>query len=98
MKNIYKYSNNSGSFNVTDRSGNNIRGVKNSFNEFVKSNNPKSTDTVLYRTFWKNPLAFWRWHTYFNDNDERYDLPYKNFFFVKVVWNVRLCKSYNLLI
>ncbi|WP_461788650.1 hypothetical protein [Pedobacter sp.] len=37
---------------------------------------PKTSDRILYRTFWKNPFAFWRWHTYFN-GDERYKLPYK---------------------
>lgn len=73
----YRYKNYSGIFDVTDRSGNNVKGVRNSFKEYVKSNNLKPTDTILYRTFWKNPLAFWRWHTYFNAKDERYKLPYK---------------------
>lgn len=74
----YRYSNASGNFNVTDRSGNNIIGIKESFKEYVKSNRVKETDTVLYRTFWRNPIAFWRWHTYFNSKDERYKLPFKN--------------------
>ena len=37
---------------------------------------PSTKDTVVYRLFWKNPLAFWRWAEYFND--KRYDLPYKS--------------------
>lgn len=31
-------------------------------------------DTLMYRLFSKNPLAFWRWKEYFTD--ERYDLPF----------------------
>jgi len=73
----YRYSNHSGSFDVTDRSGSNLKGVEGSFKEFVKSRELKPIDTILYRTFWKNPLAFWRWHTYFNSKDKRYKLPYK---------------------
>lgn len=73
----YRYRNHSGSFDVTDRSGNNLKGVESSFKEFVKNNKLKPIDTILYRNFWKNPLAFWRWHSYFNVKDERYGLPYK---------------------
>lgn len=37
---------------------------------------PDMPDKKLYRLFWKNPLLFWRWKSYFVD--ERYELPYKN--------------------
>ena len=37
---------------------------------------PGTTDTIVYRTFWRNPLAFWRWGEYFYD--KRYKLPYKS--------------------
>lgn len=74
----YRYANHSESFNVTDRSGNNIIGVKKSFKVYLIGNNLKPVDTVLYRTFWKNPFAFWRWHSYLNSKDDRYKLPYKN--------------------
>ncbi len=37
---------------------------------------PNQPDKKLYRLFWKNPLLFWRWRSYFVD--ERYDLPYKS--------------------
>ena len=73
----YRYKNNSGLFDVTDRSENNMEGVKNSFQEFIKTNKVQSEDTILYRTFWKNPLAFWRWNSYINSEDKRYKLPYK---------------------
>ena len=76
-ENHYRYSNDSGNFDVTDRSGNNIIGIKESFKEYVKTNKVQEADTVLYRKFWKNPIAFWRWHTYFNTKDDRYKLPYK---------------------
>ncbi|MFC1225857.1 hypothetical protein ACFE6N_18785 [Pedobacter sp. BG31] len=74
----YRYRNASGNFDVADRSGNNIIGIKESFKAYVKSNKVKEEDAILYRTFWKNPIAFWRWHSYFNTKDERYKLPYKN--------------------
>ena len=69
----YRYTNKSGSFENIDRSGSNIKGVRNRFEHFkIESKKPEDR---LYRRFWKNPLAFWRWHSYFS-NDPRYDLPY----------------------
>ena len=38
---------------------------------------PGITDTLVYRLFWKNPLAFWRWYEYVS-GDPRYNLPYKS--------------------
>ena len=38
----------------------------------IKENN--LTDTVLYRTFSKDPLKFWLWRSYFTH--ERYKYPY----------------------
>lgn len=49
--------------------------VERMFTEFVQSN-PQTSDTILYRTFSKNPLKFWHWHEYiFNKG---YRLPYTN--------------------
>lgn len=45
---------------------------------------PNQLDKKLYRLFWKNPLAFWRWRSYFVD--ERYKLPYKSW---KEIENLR---------
>ena len=38
---------------------------------------PSRNDTILYRIFWKNPLAFWRWRYYIFGND-KFDFPYKS--------------------
>lgn len=42
--------------------------------EFYKKQNPATSDTVLYRTFKRNPFIFWRWHEYMFH--PRYKLPY----------------------
>jgi hypothetical protein len=42
--------------------------------ELYKQENPATTDTVLYRTFKRNPLLIWRWHDYLFH--PRYKLPY----------------------
>ncbi len=42
--------------------------------QYYKSQNPMTTDTVLYRTFKRNPLLIWRWHEYLFH--PRYKLPY----------------------
>nr|WP_315418263.1 hypothetical protein [uncultured Pedobacter sp.] len=39
----YRYSNDSGNFDLTDRSGNNITGIKESFKEYVKSEKQQSS-------------------------------------------------------
>jgi hypothetical protein len=50
--------------------------------------NPNSSDTIIYRLFWKNPVAFWRWGEYFYD--KRYKLPYK-------IWGeIRKRRGYDL--
>ena len=74
----YKYANASGSFYVIDRVGNNISGIKGGFKESLKQENLLDKDTVLFRLFWKNPLALWRYHSYLDKNDPRYKIPYKS--------------------
>ncbi|MNL28118.1 hypothetical protein D3C87_1497490 [compost metagenome] len=73
----YKYTTASGNFSVTDRSGNNIVAIKKGFKESMDPEKLIVDDTVLCRLFWKNPLAFWRYHSYLDKNDPRYKLPYK---------------------
>ncbi|MCA0228913.1 hypothetical protein [Runella limosa] len=46
--------------------------VKASFDEYQKTQHQK---VVLYRTFAKNPLYFWKWRSYLWD--EKYEYPYK---------------------
>lgn len=74
----YEYASASGNFKVIDRSGNNITAIKKGFKESLKKENLITEDTILYRLFWKNPAAFWRYRSYFDKNDERYKLPYKS--------------------
>jgi hypothetical protein len=69
----YRYSDYNGHFAIIDRSGHNVKGVLSFFKDYQKKNNLQ--DQKLYRLFYKNPLAFWRWYTYFGD-DPRYNLPY----------------------
>ncbi|MEN5058746.1 hypothetical protein [Sphingobacterium kitahiroshimense] len=74
----YKYATASGNFCVIDRSGNNISGVKGGFKESMDPEKLIADDTLLCRLFWKNPLAFWRYHSYLDKNDPRYKIPYKS--------------------
>jgi hypothetical protein len=71
----YRYSNYNGGFAIIDRSGHNVKGVLSFFEDYNKNNFIKNKK--LYRLFYKNPLAFWRWYSYFGD-DPRYELPYMN--------------------
>jgi hypothetical protein len=71
----YRYSSYYGEFTIIDRSISNVKGVLLSFDEYKKTYQLKNQN--LYRIFYKNPLAFWRWHSYFG-NDPRYNLPYMN--------------------
>ncbi len=52
-----------------------VEGMKNLFKEFLK-NNPQTNDTVLYRTFKRNPLKFWNWRFYMTS--DMYDYKLKN--------------------
>jgi hypothetical protein len=74
-ENHYRYSNADGSFTGVDipfkgRLYNLAPVLPKSF----KEKHPTSSDTIVYRLFWKNPLAFWRWGEYYYD--KRYNLPY----------------------
>ena len=45
------------------------------FQDYLK-NNPQTTDTVIYRTFKRNPLKFWNWRFYLTS--DLYKYPVKN--------------------
>lgn len=47
--------------------------IERSFGEFRKVH-PQTQDTVLYRTFTRNPLKFWYWRDYLTNC--RYAYPY----------------------
>ncbi len=73
----YQYSNYNGSNTTQERifKPGNLAWIKRLHQTWL-AKNPNTPDKKLYRVFWKNPLAFWRWKSYFFD--ERYHLPYKN--------------------
>lgn len=80
----YRYTNYSGSFTVSEKPFKVDRRypqVIKGFHAFKDDKKPNSKDTILYRLFWRNPLAFWRWRGYFTE--ERYKLPYMDFDEVK---------------
>lgn len=71
-ENHYQYSNENGSFTFSELKLRDVKMMQRRWDLFRKQSN----DTTLYRTFSKNPLAFWRWGEYFYD--KRYRYPYKN--------------------
>ncbi len=78
--NHYRYSNSNGIFTFIEESkGRDTAMLNRWFSEYKKETN----DTILYRLFSKNPLAFWRYVDYFND--PKYKLPFKD-------WNEILMK------
>ncbi|MBN9296847.1 MAG: hypothetical protein J0I41_07535 [Filimonas sp.] len=51
--------------------------------DFIKRY-PGTTDTIIYRLYWRNPLCFWRWGYYLFD--KRYStFQYKNWDKIKEV-------------
>ena len=61
-------------FTLTDNKDK-IEWMENRFQVFLK-NNPQTNDTVIYRTFEKNPFKFWNWKFYMES--ELYDYELKN--------------------
>ncbi|SFH08662.1 hypothetical protein SAMN04489864_1055 [Pedobacter insulae] len=84
---------NEGYYKYTNYDGSNImqEGVHKNYgldrikrlHQFWLNKNHEAPDKALYRVFWKNPLAFWRWKNYFQD--ERYKLPYKDWDEIKAL-------------
>lgn len=77
LKHAYHYSTWHGELQTAERpfKGCDYRCVGMVLEEF-KQQNPHSSDTILYRTFKRNPFVFWRWHDYVFH--PRYKLPYLN--------------------
>jgi hypothetical protein len=50
-------------------------------------------DSVIYRLFSKNPLAFWRINKYFTD--PKYKLPYRSWAKIKIKRKYELKNSNN---
>ena len=85
----FKYSNYNGEFTFTEFKGRDTIMLKKVFNLFSE----KSGDTILYRFFSKNPLAFWRINKYFTD--PKYNLPYKSWAQIKAKRKYELKNSNN---
>jgi hypothetical protein len=77
LKHVYHYSTLQGELQTAERpfKGCNYGCVEMVLEEY-KRQYPQSGDTILYRTFKRNPLIFWRWHDYVFH--PRYKLPYLN--------------------
>lgn len=75
-----RYSNASGTFTYIDMAGNKPEDEINRFNSFVKETSPTPEESILYRIFYRNPFAFWRYYSY---GYEKYDIPYKSWSSIK---------------
>ncbi|MDO1449815.1 hypothetical protein Q0590_26285 [Rhodocytophaga aerolata] len=75
LEKVYFYSTFNGELQTAERpfKGCNYSCVEMVLQEF-KHNHPGASDTILYRTFKRNPLLIWRWHDYLFH--PRYKLPY----------------------
>jgi hypothetical protein len=74
----YRYSTKNGQFTFTEGSkGWDTAMLYRKFNAYQN----ETKDSVLYRVFSKNPLAFWRLREYFFDT--KYKLPYRNWDIIK---------------
>ena len=80
----YQYSNYNGSNTIEEgvHKGYGLALMKRLHQAWINEN-PQAPDKKLYRIFWKNPLAFWRWKGYFKD--ERYELPFKDWNEIKML-------------
>ncbi len=85
----FKYSNANGEFTFVEFKGRDTVMLKKVFNLYSE----KTNDTILYRLFSKNPLAFWRIKKYFTD--PKYNLPYKNWDEIKSKRTYELKNSNN---
>ncbi len=93
-ENHYKYSNGDGSLTKQEIPfKNSVYNLSPVVPEKYKELYPNSTDTIMYRIFWKNPLEFWRWAEYYYD--KRYTLPYKNWEEIKKRRGVNFQRNSN---
>ena len=73
-QNHYKFSNYNGSFTSIVFLDRDYEMTTGTYEHFLKVY-PNISDKNLYRTFWRNPLCYWRWGEYFTDTI--YNHPYK---------------------
>ena len=69
----YSYGTSNGTFTFTEFKSRDKALMERLFDRY-KTKYGENGDTILYRTFRRNPLAFWRYKDYLSGN--RYDLPY----------------------
>lgn len=60
-------------FLVVPAKGRDTDTMERNFQKFLE-NNPQSNDTIIYRTFQKNPLEFWNWGFYLASDLYNYEL------------------------
>ena len=78
--NHYRYSSATGNFTFTEEMGGRDTAMLYRWFDAYKA---EKKDTVLYRLFYKNPLAFWRYKSYLTDL--KYKLPYKSWSKINLV-------------
>ena len=77
----YRYSNNNGSVTFIEFKARDFEMMNRWFQSY-RQVHPEA-DSIMYRLFKKNPLAFWRWRQYCWG--KRYKLPYKSWSEIKFV-------------
>ena len=85
----FRYSNYNGEFTFVEFKGRDTAVLKRKM-EHLKL---EKQDSLIYRLFSKNPLAFWRINKYFTDT--KYKLPYKSWAEVKAKRKYELKNSNN---
>lgn len=85
----FRYSNYNGEFTFVEFKGRDTAMLKRKL-EHYKS---EKGDSVIYRLFSKNPLAFWRINKYYTD--PKYKLPYKSWAEIKAKRKYELKNSNN---
>ncbi len=60
-------------FTVIPEKGRDTEMMERQFQKFLKEN-PQSKDTIIYRTFKRNPLKFWNWSFYMTSDLYKYQV------------------------
>jgi len=60
-------------FTVIPEKGRDTEMMERQFQKFLKEN-PQSKDTIIYRTFKRNPLKFWNWSFYMTSELYKYQV------------------------
>ena len=69
----YETQNTEFAFTVIPEKGRDTEMMERQFQKFLKEN-PQSKDTIIYRTFKRNPLKFWNWSFYMTSDLYKYQV------------------------